>query len=155
MHGYFLSLKLYTAARLIANPTSYADQRDRLIAQKLAAKAESRIRARKDQPKVNKVLAERLRKAEEREEALQRRKKEKRGELDEAEDGKTSGKQSQTLLNDPRFKEIFENPEYEVDQESREFALLNPATANNNVSQGRSFTENPDGTSAGCTEDCC
>ena len=110
MHGYFLSLKLYTTARLIANPQSYAEYRDRVISERLAAKAESRIRARKDQPKVNKALAERIRRTEKR---------------DAAEGG---------VMEDPRFKEVFENPDFEVDEASREFALLNPATADKNVS---------------------
>ena len=128
MHGYFLSLKLYTTARLIANPTSYAEHRDRVVAERLAAKTESRIRARKDAPKVNKALAERLRKAEERDAALERKKREKRGlPVDDVE--KPAG-----VLGDDRFKEIFENPDFEVDTKSREFAMLNPATANNNVS---------------------
>jgi len=50
MHGYFLSLKLYTTARLIANPQSYDEYRDKLVSAKLAEKAESRIRARREQP---------------------------------------------------------------------------------------------------------
>lgn len=137
MHGYFLSLKLYTTARLIANPQSYSEYRDRIVNEKLKAKSESRIRARKDQPKVNKALAERVRRAEEREKALERKKKERRGlaeaegkEMEEDEEGGAAP----GLLQDPRFKELWENPEFEVDEESREFALLNPATANNNVS---------------------
>ena len=32
-----------------------------------------------------------------------------------------------TLLNDPRFAAVFEDPEFEVDEGSREFALLNPS----------------------------
>lgn len=137
MHGYFLSLKLYTTARLIANPQSYSEYRDRIVNEKLKAKSESRIRARKDQPKVNKALAERVRRAEEREKALERKKKEKKGLAvaggEEMEDGEEE-EGAPGLLQDPRFKELWENPEYEVDEESREFALLNPATANNNVS---------------------
>ena len=109
MHGYFLSLKLYTTARLIANPQSYAEYRDRVVSERLAAKAESRIRARKDLPKVNKALAERIRRTEKR---------------DIPEGG---------VMEDPRFKEVFENPDFEVDEQSREFALLNPATADKNV----------------------
>jgi ribosome biogenesis protein ENP2 len=132
MHGYFLSLKLYTTARLIANPTSYAEHRDRVVAERLAAKTESRIRARKDAPKVNKALAERLRKAEERDAALERKKREKKG-LPVEDTEKPVG-----VLGDDRFKEIFENPDFEVDTESREFAMLNPATANNNVGRASS-----------------
>ncbi|OCF32052.1 ribosome biogenesis protein ENP2 [Kwoniella heveanensis BCC8398] len=151
MHGYFLSLKLYTTARLIANPQSYDEYRDKLVADKLKAKTESRIRARKDQPKVNKALAERLRKAEEREKALEKRKKERRGEVvaedveEEESDGEgKSGKGEASLLADPRFKEIFENPDFEVDEESREFALLNPATVNNNAKRKTAVEEEED-----------
>lgn len=137
MHGYFLSLKLYTTARLIANPQSYSEYRDRIVNEKLKAKSESRIRARKDQPKVNKALAERVRRAEEREKALERKKKEKKGLAEAGSEKMEEGEEEEVapgLLQDPRFKELWENPEYEVDEESREFALLNPATANNNVS---------------------
>ena len=137
MHGYFLSLKLYTTARLVANPTSYAEHREKVVADRLAAKAESRIRARKDQPKVNKVLAERLRRADERAEALEQRKRAQRAAAngqDVEQDGGGEAKEKEGVSNDPRFKELFENPEFEVDEDSREFALLNPATANKNVS---------------------
>ena len=41
------------------------------------------------------------------------------------EPGKPAEKAS--LLSDPRFKDLFENPEFEVDEQSREFALLNPS----------------------------
>ena len=64
---------------------------------------------------------------------MERRKREKKGlPVEEPVEG---GKKKATLMQDDRFKEIFENPDFEVDEESREFALINPATANNNVSQ--------------------
>ncbi|EIW66304.1 hypothetical protein TREMEDRAFT_40971 [Tremella mesenterica DSM 1558] len=130
MHGYFLSLKLYATARLIANPQSYAEHREKVIAERLAAKAESRIRARKDQPKVNKALAERLRRVEEREAAALEKKRSRAVQgSSEATPAEETGDVS--VLEDARFKAIFEDPEYEVDEESREFALLNPATAYN------------------------
>ncbi|ORY30010.1 WD40-repeat-containing domain protein [Naematelia encephala] len=144
MHGYFLSLKLYTTARLIANPTSYEDYRARLVSDKLAAKAESRIRARRDQPKVNKALAERLRRADE----AEQRKKRRMGAEAEAEG--PAG-----VLDDERFKEVFENPEFEVDEESREFALLNPATAANNAVKRTAVQDEEDeseGSSSGLGE---
>jgi ribosome biogenesis protein ENP2 len=159
MHGYFLSLKLYTTARLIANPQSYEEYRDRLVSDRLAAKAESRIRAKREQPKVNKALAERLRRAQEREEAIAAKKAEKRrlageqaeedgeqeqvqeseeedgDEIDDDGEGRAKkgdkAKAREGLLNDPRFKDLWENPDFEVDEASREFALLNPATVDN------------------------
>lgn len=128
MHGFFMSLALYDKARLINNPTAYEDARERAIKKKLEKMAESRIR---EDPKdvarrrrnekelegirVNRELAEKVGK--------QNEKKEK-GKSD-----KTSEKPS--LLSDDRFKELFTNPEYEVDESSREFALLNPSTVKN------------------------
>ncbi|WVQ78443.1 hypothetical protein IAT38_000529 [Cryptococcus sp. DSM 104549] len=158
MHGYFLSLKLYTTARLIANPQSYAEYRDRLVDEKLKAKSESRIRARKDQPKVNKALAERVRKAEEREALLEKKRKERKAkkgldgdavedeemEEDEEEEQGEKGEKGPGLLQDARFKELWENPDFEVDEESREFALINPATANNNAKRKTAVEEEDD-----------
>lgn len=123
-----------------------------MVSAKIAAQAESRIRAKREQPKVNKGLAERVRKNEEREEAKERKKRERLGRKDKAEeagdedeeveeevveeDGKDGKKRkSENILQDPRFKELWTNPEFEVDEESREFSMLNPATANNNVSR--------------------
>lgn len=128
MHGYFLSLKLYQTARIIANPQSYNEHRDRVVSEKLEKQAESRIRAKKEQPKVNKALAERVRRMEEREEAKEAKKKYR-----DEEEGQEVKEKSNILL-DPRFKDLWENPDFEVDEDSREFGLLNPATANNNVS---------------------
>jgi ribosome biogenesis protein ENP2 len=138
MHGFFLSLQLYTKARLIANPTSYTEHRERLLATKLAEESESRIRAKKQQPKVNKALAERIRRNEEREEAKERKKRERLGrgepEEEEEEDAVPAKPKAKNILVDPRFQELWQNPDFEVDEESREFELLNPATAHNAVS---------------------
>lgn len=131
MHGYFVSLKLYAAARLIANPQSYTEHREKIVNEKLAAQHESRIRAKREQPKVNKALAERVRKTEEKEKDRARQKRERLGEDAAAEeDGVPEG----TILEDPRFKELWENPDFEVDEDSREFGMLNPATARDAVS---------------------
>ncbi|KAJ9094755.1 hypothetical protein QFC21_005913 [Naganishia friedmannii] len=140
MHGFFLSLPLYTKARLIANPLSYTEHRDRLLATKMAEESESRIRAKKAQPKVNKALAERIRRNEEREEAKEKKKRERLGkgvavgddeEQDADEEDVAEKPAAKNILSDPRFQELWKNPDFEVDEESREFELLNPATAHN------------------------
>ena len=140
MHGYFLSLRLYDAARAIANPFLYEEHRAKRVQEKLDKLAESRIRSRKDAqaPKVNKSLAKRLQKEEERfarhEEKRERRKKEIKGHEEEQGDAEVDGKPTKaSLLNDPRFSALFEDPEFEVDEGSREFSLLNPSVA----SQGK------------------
>ncbi|KAF8589127.1 WD repeat-containing protein [Ramaria rubella] len=132
MHGYFLSLKLYDAARVIANPFVHAEHREKVIKEKIDKLSESRIRTRKDAPKVNKVLAEKIRRDEEREaKKEERRKKHKEKEVatDNAGDNLVAaGKRS--LLNDDRFKALFEDPAFEVDTSTREYSLLNPSTVN-------------------------
>jgi len=44
MHGYFLSLKLYDTARVIANPFAYAERREKVLHEMMDKLAESRIR---------------------------------------------------------------------------------------------------------------
>jgi len=136
MHGYFLSLKLYDAARVIANPYVYEEHHAKIIQEKLDKLAEGRIRTRKDQVKVkvNKALAEKIVKEEEREKKREERKRKKTIEdgdaaMDVDLDGAPAVKQKTNLLSDARFAALFEDPEFEVDEESREYALLNPSVA--------------------------
>lgn len=140
MHGFFLSLKLYDAARLIANPFAYAEHRERVVREKMEKLSESRIRSRGGtgagaEVKVNKALAERIRREEKR--AERRKEKEGARDVDDEEDvqeAKAKSKKNKapegevgSLLSDPRFAEVFENPDFEVDTTSREFGLLNPS----------------------------
>jgi ribosome biogenesis protein ENP2 len=137
MHGYFLSLQLYDTARLIANPYVYEEHRERAVRDKMEKMAETRIRTRKDAGvKVNKALAEKIRKEEEREKRRAEKKAARKAksaednamDVDEStENVKAAVEEKTTLLNDPRFKDLFENPEFQVDETTREFALLNPS----------------------------
>ena len=166
MHGYFVSLQLYDTARLIANPFAYVEHRERLVQDKLDKLAETRIRSRKDAGagaaavKVNKALAERVRKEEERAKKREERKAARKAkqateddqedEVDDAEaedamevdtdaEAPSAPAEKPTLLSDPRFTAVFEDPEFEVDEGSREFALLNPSAVaqRQNREQGR------------------
>ena len=161
MHGYFVSVKLYDTARVIANPFAYAEHREKLVKERLEKLADTRIRTRKDgaatSVKVNKALAERIERNAEREQKREERKKArkakkaaKEGEADDADEamsvdeGEGVGEEQLTLLNDPRFKELFANPDFAVDETSREFALLNPSSAamkNANSSRGKTAVE--------------
>lgn len=134
MHGYFLSLKLYDAARVIANPYVYEEHRAKVVQEKLDKLAEGRIRTRKDQVKVkvNKALAKKVTQEEERAKKRGERKLKKVVEDDEAAmdvdaDEIPAAEQKANLLSDPRFAALFEDPDFEVDEESREYALLNPS----------------------------
>jgi len=147
MHGYFISLKLYDAARVIANPFAYAEHREKIVREKMEKMAETRIRSRKDAGvKVNKALAEKVLKEEERAKKREERKKAKKAAAATAEeDGEDVGMedvedesatQKLSLLSDPRFAKVFEDPEFAIDENSREYALLNPS----NVAQRKEKT---------------
>lgn len=161
MHGYFVSLKLYDTARVITNPFAYAEHREKLVKERLDKLADTRIRTRKNgaatSVKINKALAERInrnaereRRREEKKRARKARKAMEGGEgnapdvamsVDENEEG---GEEQITLLNDPRFKELFENPDFMVDETSREYALLNPSSVapqNTDSSRGKTAVE--------------
>lgn len=134
MHGFFLDLRLYTKARAIANPFAYAEHRERLIREKLEQEQESRIRGAKkavsgasklpEGVKVNRSLAKKAREAEERD------KKRESGVVEE--EGRKRKKKNAvdtpSLLKDDRFGDLFTNPDFQIDEDSREFALLNPST---------------------------
>ncbi|KAF5390066.1 hypothetical protein D9757_003865 [Collybiopsis confluens] len=146
MHGYFISLKLYDTARVIANPFEYAEHRERIIKQKMDKLSETRIRSAtktgkgaKADVKVNKMLAEKIQRDEERARKKDERKKseEKKNDGDAMdvdvdvaadEEGSEDEHAPTSVLTDPRFAQVFENPEFEVDVNSREYALLNPST---------------------------
>ncbi|KAE9387812.1 WD40 repeat-like protein [Gymnopus androsaceus JB14] len=140
MHGYFVSLKLYETARVIANPFEYAEHRERMIKQKIDKLAETRIRSSTKQipgVKVNKLLAEKIQRDEERERKREERKKIKamksRTEAGDGEDAMDVDAEAEedvptNVLTDPRFAKVFEDPEFEVDVNTREYALLNPSS---------------------------
>jgi ribosome biogenesis protein ENP2 len=137
MHGYFLSLKLYDAARLISNPFAYAEHREKMIREKMDKMAETRIRTKKEaKVKVNKALAEKIMRDEERARKKEERKQKKAGaaekgdeEMDVDDEAEAEAEEPTTVLNDPRFAKVFEDPEFAIDENSREYALLNPSAA--------------------------
>lgn len=181
MHGYFLSLHLYDTARVIANPFAYAEHREKLVKERMEKMAETRIRAKKgtgtgvggEEVKVNKALAERIERGLEKERKKEERKKRrgaKGGEDEEAMDVDVDvdageGEQTPTeldkptLLNDPRFKDLFLNPEFAVDETTREYALLHPsASGSKQKVRGKTAVEEEEeeserASSAGISED--
>lgn len=181
MHGYFLSLNLYDTARVIANPFAYAEHREKLVKERMEKMAETRIRAKKgtgtgvggEEVKVNKALAERIERGLEKERKKEERKKRrgaKGGEDEEAMDvdvdvdtGETEQTPAElekpTLLNDPRFKDLFLNPEFAVDETTREYALLHPsASGSKQKVRGKTAVEEEEeeserASSAGISED--
>ncbi|KAI1369820.1 WD40-repeat-containing domain protein [Xylaria arbuscula] len=106
MHGYFVASKLYEQARLIANPFAFDEERAKRIKEKVEKERASRIRGNK-KVKVNQRLVDKLLK-----------KQEKRATVDP----------NAGILGDERFSRMFENEEFQIDENSREFKALNPST---------------------------
>ncbi|PWN39998.1 hypothetical protein IE81DRAFT_325972 [Ceraceosorus guamensis] len=155
MHGYFVHLRLYEKARLLANPTAYSDARERAIRENIEKASKSRIRptlrdeerlrsAKKELEgiRVNRELALKIQRSEER--ASRAAATQAEGDRENAEDGadgepqepKVNAKASRraekmdagkNLLRDDRFKEMFSDPAFEVDKNTREWRLLNPS----------------------------
>lgn len=122
MHGYFINSDLYDKVNLIANPNSYKDQREREIRKKIEQERESRIRttgsATNNKAKVNKDLAQKL-----------------------------ASTTNEDLTKDDRFAEMFENPEFAINEESLDYQQLNPKRPTKDISA----TQNKEGLRRGLT----
>uniref|UniRef100_A0A914D1C1 NUC153 domain-containing protein n=1 Tax=Acrobeloides nanus TaxID=290746 RepID=A0A914D1C1_9BILA len=116
MHGYFMDMKLYNKAVTLTQPFAYEKYRERKIKEKVEEERETSLIPKKEKlPKVNKTLAAKLQiEASLAEKSKAKKSKEK---LEVA-----SG-----LLKDDRFKGLFENPDFEIDEESEQFKQLTPA----------------------------
>ncbi|KAH6894257.1 quinon protein alcohol dehydrogenase-like superfamily [Thelonectria olida] len=106
MHGYFVASKLYEQARLIANPYVWEEERTKRIKEKVEKERASRIRGTK-KVKVNQKLVDKILKRQENREEV---------------DTKVG------VLGDDRFKKIFEDEAFAIDETSGEFRALNPST---------------------------
>lgn len=142
MHGYFVAQKLYEQARLLTNPDVAEQQRQRSIQEKIDKERESRIRGNKKVAvKVNRKYAEKLAAQEE---ANERRKAQRvlrqggdepRKEIETAE-AEAQEPPAKPLVDD-RFRGLFENEDFEIDETSREFALHNPSSVPNAAPAGK------------------
>lgn len=157
MHGYFVAQKLYEEARLISNPDLWQEQRQKSIKEKIEKERESRIRGNKKVAvKVNRKLAEKIMEREEKAERKRaKRVLEKGGDDDmldvDAETEATSApavgdvdqeaKPKDGVLNDPRFARLFQDEDFEVDEESHEFNAINPSTAPTRLPKGLTAVE--------------
>ncbi|XP_059685388.1 nucleolar protein 10 isoform X3 [Gavia stellata] len=110
MHGFFMDIRLYHKAKMMANPFAYEEYRREKIRQKIEETRAQRVQLKK-LPKVNKELALKLIEEEGEEQLVTRKRKQKN---------------LPSLLKDDRFKVMFENPDFQVDEQSEEFRLLNP-----------------------------
>ncbi|XP_076683984.1 nucleolar protein 10 lethal (2) 34Fd [Andrena cerasifolii] len=109
MHGYFMDIRLYRKARDVMKPFEFEQYKKQRIQQKIQETCGSRVQMQKV-PSVNKDLALKL--------------------MDDEMNGKKRKKSSSSsLLKDQRFKALFNNPDFQVDMNSEEYALLNPVVS--------------------------
>uniref|UniRef100_A0A915AVI3 Nucleolar protein 10 n=2 Tax=Parascaris univalens TaxID=6257 RepID=A0A915AVI3_PARUN len=118
MHGYFIDIRLYNKAKTLTQPFAYENYKRKKLVEKMN---DERInlsiikKANEKIPKVNKELAAKLQS----EMSLLEEKVDKRT--------KKKGKQASSVLTDQRFASLFTNPDFEVDQDSEQYKLINPA----------------------------
>jgi ribosome biogenesis protein ENP2 len=134
MHGFFVAQKLYEEARLISNPDLWQEQRAKSIAEKISKERESRIRGNKKVAvKVNRKLAEKMLEKQEEQERRRAKRVLKQGGDDNMLDSSAAPAveeptKPEGVLTDPRFAKMFQDPEFEIDEQTREFQQLNPST---------------------------
>jgi ribosome biogenesis protein ENP2 len=123
---------LYEEAKLISNPDMWQEQRAKSIAEKINKERESRIRGNKKvSVKVNQALAEKMRAKEEERERRRAKRVLKQGGDDDMVDAAPAVEAPEKpagLLGDARFARLFEDEDFEVDEQSHEFQAINPST---------------------------
>lgn len=105
MHGYFIDNELYDKVNLIANPNSIQEEREREIRKRIEKERESRIRSTgaltNTKIKVNKDYVGHL-------------------------ENKLGTETAENVVNDDRFKEMFEDPRFQIDEDNHDYKQLNP-----------------------------
>ncbi len=145
MHGFFVAQGLYEEARLIANPTSWEEERAKRVQAKIDKERESRIRGKKKvTAKVNRKMVEKILDREEKYERKRAQRVLAQGGDEEAaaEAVDTAPPKEKGLLGDSRWAKMFEEEDFAVDETSREFQHLNPSTkvARSNLDREKGLT---------------
>lgn len=105
------ALKGVTVNQALATKILKEEEKERKRAEKKLARAAAKAQAGDLQPAADEAMQVDQEKEEE-----------------EASDAEESTGETKNLLTDPRFSALFSNPDYTVDQTSREFAMLNPSS---------------------------
>lgn len=109
LHRFFVDIRLYNKARAVIEPFAFDKYRKDKIRQQIEAARPNRLQIKSNLPKVNQDLA--LKYLDDKETAATAKKKK----------GATTN-----LLDDSRFKAMFENPEFEIDKNAMEYKMLTP-----------------------------
>ena len=123
MHGYFVDVRLYKKAQTLAGPVETSVSKkfvEERVRKEMAEKLKRVETKKKEKPKVNSELFEKLQ-IEENEDEEEPRKRSKKKKAREA--------MAASLLKDDRFKSMFEDENFEIDTEEDAFRLINPVVA--------------------------
>ncbi|XP_015789909.1 nucleolar protein 10 [Tetranychus urticae] len=99
MHGFFVDHRLYNKAKAASNPFAYELYKKKKIKEALDAQTGDRVKLETKLPKVNAELAKKL------------------YELELSGEGTKKAKSSLALLKDERFKALFENEDFQIEDE--------------------------------------
>lgn len=102
-----MDIRLYKKAKSLANPFEFEEYRKKKIRETIEKERTHRVQV-KVLPKVNKELALKY--------------------IDHETKDKKKVK-AVNLLEDNRFKDLFENPDFEIDKNAEEYRLLNPVVS--------------------------
>ncbi|OMJ70734.1 hypothetical protein SteCoe_31210 [Stentor coeruleus] len=116
VHGYLLDSKLYYKLKALSEPFDYKEYKKERIAKKLEEKTAERITIKKKLPKVNKTFAAVIQKDE----------------------NQSKHPKTKEIMEDDRFKEMFFNEEFEINQESDDFRRLNRRRMEERVDEEKS-----------------
>ena len=143
MHGFFVAQRLYEEAKVIADPFIWEEQRVKRVREKIDRERDSRIRGNKKvTTKVNKRLAEKILKREEKMEkreaqrVLENGGDEERVSKENSMEDPQASAQLQSLLADPRFAKLFQDEAFAIDEQSHEFRSLNPSSIPQSTDRG-------------------
>lgn len=108
MHGYFMDVRLYNKAKSVIEPFRFDKFRKEKIRQEIELQRPNRIQLKTDLPKINQDLALKILNDE------------------QIDDKSKLNKKAPNLLEDERFKVMFENPDYQIDKNAEEYKMLAP-----------------------------
>ncbi|KNC25305.1 hypothetical protein FF38_02560 [Lucilia cuprina] len=108
MHGFFIDARLYNKAKALVDPFAFERFRKEKIRAEIESERKPRLQLNTKLPKVNQELALKI--------------------IDEQTNpaAKSNNKQVPNLLEDNRFKAMFENKDFNIDKNAEEYKLLAP-----------------------------
>ncbi|KAF8793129.1 Nucleolar protein 10 like protein [Argiope bruennichi] len=101
MHGYFMDVRLYNKARAIMQPEAYQDLKKKMVQSKIEKERNAKRIQVKQLPSINKDYAQKL-----------------------LEKKANSNEEVVNPFEDDRFKDLFENPDFEIKQTDDEYARI-------------------------------